>query len=132
MSHHAGNQAAWGTALALATLLAAGSAAAGGYDKTFQNEFMGNCITGGGMYTVCQCTLLQIQSQIKYETFAEMQKAVRALWIARSIESTIATPSATPRTEKRSCDRWWRKYRVLDLVSSLNGSPPRAYRDPSA
>ncbi len=78
MSHHAGNHAAWGAALALATLLAAGSAAAEGYDKTFQNEFMGNCITGGGMYTVCQCTLLQIQSQIKFETFAEMQKAVKA------------------------------------------------------
>lgn len=78
MSHDAGNHATWGAALALATLLAAGSAAAGGYDKTFQNEFMGNCITGGGMYTVCQCTLVQIQSQIKFETFADMQKSVAA------------------------------------------------------
>ncbi len=36
---------------------------------------------------------------------AEMRKAARELWIARSIARTTATPSATPRTDRTSCIR---------------------------
>ena len=36
---------------------------------------------------------------------AEIRKAVRALWMARSIESTTATPSATPRIESSAWAR---------------------------
>ncbi|MFQ5955441.1 MAG: hypothetical protein ACE5JZ_10295 [Kiloniellales bacterium] len=77
MSHGAGHLAAWGAALAAAALMVAAALAAEGYDKEFRNHFIRTCITGGGTYTACQCTLLQIESQIKFDAFTQMRTAVR-------------------------------------------------------
>ncbi len=72
-------KAAGGAALLLAVVSMAGSAlAAEDYDQKFRDEFMRSCISGGGSYTVCQCTMPRIHSGIEFEKFVELQKAVKS------------------------------------------------------
>ncbi len=72
-------RAAGGAALLAAVALMAGAAAAAeGYDQKFRDEFMRSCISGGGSYTVCQCTMQRIESGIAFEKFVTMQKAVKS------------------------------------------------------
>ena len=68
-----------GAALLAAVALMAGAAvAAEDYDQRFRDEFMRSCISGGGSYTVCQCTMQRIESGIAFEKFVTMQKAVKS------------------------------------------------------
>ena len=72
-------RAAGGAALLAAVALMAGAAvAAEDYDQRFRDEFMRSCISGGGSYTVCQCTMQRIESGIAFEKFVTMQKAVKS------------------------------------------------------
>ncbi len=72
-------KAAGGAALLAAVALMAGAAvAAEDYDQKFRDEFMRSCISGGGSYTVCQCTMQRIESGIAFEKFVTMQKAVKS------------------------------------------------------
>ncbi len=71
-------KAAGGAALLAAVALMAGAAtAAEGYDQRFRDEFMRSCISGGGAYTVCQCTMQRIESGIPFEKFVTMRKAAQ-------------------------------------------------------
>ncbi len=65
------------TLLAAVALMAGAAAAAENYDQKFRDEFMRSCISGGGSYTVCQCTMQRIESGIEFEKFVTMRKAVR-------------------------------------------------------
>jgi len=72
-------KAAGGAALLAAVALMAGAAtAAEGYDQRFRDEFMRSCISGGGVYTVCQCTMQRIESGIAFEKLVTMRKAVQS------------------------------------------------------
>ena len=56
-----------GAALLAAVALMAGAAvaaAAEGYDQKFRDEFMRSCISGGGSYTVCQCSMQRIERRL--------------------------------------------------------------------
>ena len=64
--------------LLLAIALWAGPAAAQTYDRTFRDDFMKSCIAEGGTYTICQCSMLQIESQIPAAQFLRMRQAVRS------------------------------------------------------
>ena len=71
-------KAAGGAALLAAVALMAGAAvAAEGYDQKFRDEFMRSCISAGGAYTVCQCTMQRIESGIAFEKFVTMRKAAQ-------------------------------------------------------
>ncbi len=68
-----------GAALLAAVASMAGAAvAAEDYDQKFRDEFMRSCISGGGSYTVCQCTMQRIESAIAFEKFVTMRKAVQS------------------------------------------------------
>ncbi len=68
-----------GAALLAAVALMAGAAvAAEDYDQRFRDEFMRSCISGGGAYTVCQCTMQRIESGIAFEKFVTLRKAVQS------------------------------------------------------
>ena len=72
-------KATGGAALLAAVALMAGAAAAAeGYDQKFRDEFMRSCISGGGTYTVCQCTMQRIESAIAFEKFDIMRKAAQS------------------------------------------------------
>ncbi len=72
-------KAAGGAALLAAVALMAGTAvAAENYDQKFRDEFMRSCISGGGTYTVCQCTLQRIESTIAFEKFDTLRKAAQS------------------------------------------------------
>jgi hypothetical protein len=74
-------KAAGGAAvLAVAALLAGAAVAAEaeGYDQKFRDEFMRSCISGGGSYTVCQCTMQRLESAIAFEKFVTMRKAAQS------------------------------------------------------
>ena len=72
-------RAGGGAALLAAVVLMAGAAAAAeGYDQKFRDEFMRSCISGGGAYTVCQCTMQRIESAIAFEKFVTMRKAAQS------------------------------------------------------
>ena len=71
-------KAAGGTVLLAAAVSMAGAAAAAeDYDQRFRDEFMRSCISGGGSYTVCQCTMQRIESGIAFEKFVTMRKAAQ-------------------------------------------------------
>ncbi len=68
-----------GAALLAAVVLMAGAAvAAEDYDQKFRDDFMRNCISSGGSYTVCQCTMQRIESGIAFEKFVTMRKAAQS------------------------------------------------------
>ena len=72
-------KAAGGAALLAAAILMAGAAvAAEDYDQKFRDEFMRNCISSGGSYTTCQCTMQRIESGIEFEKFVTMRKAAQS------------------------------------------------------
>ncbi len=72
-------KAAGGAALLAAVALMAGAAvAAEDYDQKFRDDFMRNCISSGGSYTVCQCTMQRIASGIEFEKFVTMRKAAQS------------------------------------------------------
>ncbi len=66
------------TLLAAVALMAGAAAAAENYDQKFRDEFMRSCISGGGTYTVCQCTLQRIESAIAFEKFDTLRKAAQS------------------------------------------------------
>ncbi len=74
-------KAAGGAALLAVAVLLAGAAVAAeaeDYDQKFRDEFMRTCISGGGSYTVCQCTMQRIQSAIAFDKLVTMRKAAQA------------------------------------------------------
>jgi hypothetical protein len=65
-------------ALAAASLFIAGAAAAQAYPREIRDAYMASCIREGGTYTTCQCSLLQVETQIPLDQFVKMRQTVQA------------------------------------------------------